>query len=144
MIDESTRRIVMLYGAALVVLILLSSASAIPLLSPQKASAFDDEGYIKFMVSKVNESNGNNNNTNEVQLSEAAKGPAIPPKGYLVEEIHDHLYWVTDGSYNTMFLVTDKGVVAVDAPPSLGQKYLRAIAEVTDKPVNYMSTVMPT
>jgi glyoxylase-like metal-dependent hydrolase (beta-lactamase superfamily II) len=37
-----------------------------------------------------------------------------------------------------MFLVTDKGVVAVDAPPSLGQKYLRAIAEVTDKPVNYL------
>jgi hypothetical protein len=37
LIDESTRRIAMLYGAALVVLILLSSASAIPLLSPQKA-----------------------------------------------------------------------------------------------------------
>jgi hypothetical protein len=69
----------------------------------------------------VNESNGNNNNTNEVQLPEAAKGPAIPPKGYLVEEIRDHLYWVTDGSYNTVFLVTDKGVVAIDAPPSLGQ-----------------------
>ena len=86
----------------------------------------------------MNESNGNNNNTNEVQLPEAAKGPAIPPKGYLVEERCDHSYWVTDGSYNTMFLVTDKGVVAVDAPPSLGQKYLRAIAEVTDKPVNYM------
>ena len=34
--------------------------------------------------------------------------------------------------------MTDKGVVAVDAPPSLGQKYLRAIAEVTDKPVNYL------
>ena len=76
----------MLYRAALVVLILLSSASAIPLLSPQKALAFEDEGYIKFIVSKVNESNGNNNNTNEVQLPEAAKGPAIPPKGYLVEE----------------------------------------------------------
>ena len=103
-----------------------------------KGSAFEDEGYIKFIVSKVNESNGNNNNTNEVQLPEAAKGPAIPPKGYLVEERCDHSYWVTDGSYNTMFLVTDKGVVAVDAPPSLGQKYLRAIAEVTDKPVNYM------
>ena len=128
----------MLYGAALVVLTLLSSASVIPLLSPLKALAFNEEGYTKFIVSKVNESNGNNNNTNEVQLPEAAKGPAIPPKGYLVEEIRDHLYWVTDGSYNTMFLVTDKGVVAVDAPPSLGQKYLRAIAEVTDKPVNYM------
>ena len=34
--------------------------------------------------------------------------------------------------------MTDKGVVAVDAPPSLGQKYLKAIAEVTNKPVNYL------
>src|SRR6476619_2358156 len=138
MIDESTQRNGMLNRAALVVLILLFSASAILLLSPLKALAFDEEGYINFIVSKVNISNGNNNNTNEVQLPETAKDPAIPPKAYLVEEIRDHLYWVTDGSYNTMFLVTDKGVVAIDAPPSLGQKYLRAIAEVTDKPVNYM------
>jgi glyoxylase-like metal-dependent hydrolase (beta-lactamase superfamily II) len=134
----SRRRIGIFCVTALVVLILLSSGSAIPLLTPLKALAFDEEGYYKFIVSKVNESNSNNNNTDVVQLPVAAKGPAIPPKGYLVEEIHDHLYWVTDGSYNTMFLVTDKGVVAVDAPPSLGQKYLRAIAEVTDKPVNYL------
>ncbi|HKG31960.1 MAG TPA: MBL fold metallo-hydrolase [Nitrososphaeraceae archaeon] len=37
-----------------------------------------------------------------------------------------------------MFLVTDKGVVAVDAPPSIGKNYLKAIAEVTDKPVTYV------
>jgi glyoxylase-like metal-dependent hydrolase (beta-lactamase superfamily II) len=37
-----------------------------------------------------------------------------------------------------MFLVTDKGVVAVDAPPSIGNNYLKAIAEVTDKPVTYV------
>ena len=37
-----------------------------------------------------------------------------------LEQIRDHLYWVTDGAYNTMFLVTDKGVIAVDAPPTLG------------------------
>ena len=48
------------------------------------------------------------------------------------------LYWVTDGSYNTMFLVTDKGVVAVDAPPTIGKNYLKAIAEVTNKPVTYV------
>jgi glyoxylase-like metal-dependent hydrolase (beta-lactamase superfamily II) len=48
------------------------------------------------------------------------------------------LYWVTDGSYNTMFLVTNKGVVAVDAPPSIGNNYLKAIAKVTDKPVTYV------
>jgi hypothetical protein len=98
MIDGSRRRIGIFCVTALVVLILLSSGSAIPLLTPLKALAFDEEGYYKFIVSKVNESNSNNNNTDVVQLPVAAKGPAIPPKGYLVEEIHDHLYWVTDGS----------------------------------------------
>jgi glyoxylase-like metal-dependent hydrolase (beta-lactamase superfamily II) len=76
--------------------------------------------------------------TTITKLPETAKGPTIPAKGYLVQEILDRLYWVTDGVYNAMFLVTDKGVIAVDAPPTLGQKYLKAIAEVTDKPVNYM------
>jgi glyoxylase-like metal-dependent hydrolase (beta-lactamase superfamily II) len=45
---------------------------------------------------------------------------------------------VTDGSYNTIFLVTDEGVVAVDAPPSIGQNYLKAISEVTDKPITHV------
>lgn len=69
------------------------------------------------------------------QIPESANGPTIPEKGYLVEEIGDNMYWVTDGSYNTMFLVTDEGVVAMDAPPSIGQNYLKAIAEATDKPI---------
>ena len=60
------------------------------------------------------------------------KGTAI------VEEIRDNLYWVTDGSYNTMFLVTDEGVVAIDAPLTIGQNYLNAIAEVTDKPITHV------
>jgi glyoxylase-like metal-dependent hydrolase (beta-lactamase superfamily II) len=77
-------------------------------------------------------------NTTSTQIPESARGPAIPEKGYLVEEIRDNLYWVTDGSYNTMFLVTDEGVVAVDAPPSIGQNYLKAIAEVTDKPITHV------
>jgi len=74
-----------------------------------------------------------------ITIPEGAKGPAIPAdKGYLVEEIRDGLYWVTDGVYNTMFLVTANGVVAVDAPPSIGQNYVKAIEEVTDKPVKYV------
>ena len=77
-------------------------------------------------------------NATSTQIPESARGPAIPEKGYLVEEIGDNLYWVTDGSYNAMFLVTDEGVVAVDAPPSIGQNYLKAIAEVTDKPITHV------
>ena len=73
-----------------------------------------------------------------VAIPAQAQGPAIPSKGYLVEEIRDNLYWVTDGTYNTMFLVANDGVAAVDAPPSIGDKYLKAIAEVTDSPVKYV------
>ena len=72
-------------------------------------------------------------------LPTTAQGPAIPQdKGYLVEEIGDGLYWVTDGTYQVMFLTTGEGVVAVDAPPNLGDKYLRAIAEVTDEPITHV------
>ncbi len=77
-------------------------------------------------------------NATAIPLPEAAKGPKIPTKGYLVEEIRDDLYWVTDGAYITMFLLTDNSVIAVDAPPTLGENYLKAIAEVTDKPVTHV------
>ena len=44
----------------------------------------------------------------------------------------------TDGAYNTMFLTTGQGVIAVDAPPSIGPNYLKAIAEVTEEPVTHV------
>ena|SRR5688572_11738933 len=72
------------------------------------------------------------------QIPGAAKGPAIPSKGYLVEEIRDGLFWVTEGAYNTIFLVTNEGVVAVDAPPTIGKNYLKAISDVTDKPITHV------
>lgn len=72
-------------------------------------------------------------------LPETSMGPQIDySKGYLVEEIKDGLYWVTDGAYQVMFLTTGQGVIAVDAPPSIGENYLQAIAEVTDEPVTHV------
>ena len=66
-------------------------------------------------------------------------GPEVPKdKGYIVKEIRDGLYWVGDGSYNTMFLVHETGVIAVDAPITIGQKYLSAIADVTSKPITHV------
>ena len=50
-----------------------------------------------------------------------AKGPKIPKSGYLVEEIAERTYWLTDGLYQMMFLTTAAGVVAVDAPPTIGR-----------------------
>ena len=72
-------------------------------------------------------------------LPETARGPQIDfSKGYLVEEIKGGLYWVTDGAYQAMFLTTGQGVIAVDAPPSIGVNYLKAIAEVTEEPVTHV------
>jgi glyoxylase-like metal-dependent hydrolase (beta-lactamase superfamily II) len=72
-------------------------------------------------------------------LPAAAIGPEIPKgKGYIVEEIRDGLYWVGNGSYNTMFLVHKTGVIAIDAPITIGKKYLAAIAEVTSKPITHV------
>ena len=63
---------------------------------------------------------------------------SIFSKGYLVEEIKDGLFWVTEGAYQGMFLVTGQGVIVVDAPPSIGEKYLKAIEEVTDQPITHL------
>jgi glyoxylase-like metal-dependent hydrolase (beta-lactamase superfamily II) len=77
--------------------------------------------------------------TGPTPLPAAALGPEIPKdKGYIVKEIRNGLYWVGDGSYITMFLVHKTGVIAVDAPPSLGKKYLAAIADVTSKPITHV------
>src|SRR5580693_4012176 len=66
-----------------------------------------------------------------------AKGPAIPKSGYLVEEIGDRVFWLTDGLYQMIFMTTAEGVVAVDAPPTIGRNILRAIATVTKSDVTH-------
>ncbi|HTL10720.1 MAG TPA: MBL fold metallo-hydrolase [Chitinophagaceae bacterium] len=59
-------------------------------------------------------------------------------KGYLLSEIRQKVYYVTDGIYQMMFIVTGKGVVVVDAPPSIGANMLKAIREVTSEPVTHV------
>jgi glyoxylase-like metal-dependent hydrolase (beta-lactamase superfamily II) len=77
--------------------------------------------------------------TSSAPVPDNAKGPQIDySKGYLVEEISGGLYWVTEGAYQGMFLVTGEGVIVVDAPPSIGQNYLKAIEEVTDEPITHV------
>ena len=67
-----------------------------------------------------------------------AQGPKVLEKGYIIESLDDGLYFLSNGAYNTMFMVTDEGVIAIDAPPAIGKNYLKAISEVTDKPVKYV------
>ena len=77
--------------------------------------------------------------TSSAPIPDTAKGPQIDfSKGYLVEEISDGLYWVTEGAYQGMFLVTGEGVIVVDAPPSIGENYLKAIEEITDEPITHV------
>jgi glyoxylase-like metal-dependent hydrolase (beta-lactamase superfamily II) len=71
-------------------------------------------------------------------VPDASLGPVIPERGYHVEEIRDGLYWVTEGMYQCAFMVTGQGVIAVDAPPSIGGRVTKAIRSVTDEPVTHV------
>ena len=74
-----------------------------------------------------------------LDVPESAKGPAIDPaKGVRVEKVGTGLYMVTNGAYQSMFLVYDKGVVVVDAPPDYADKIPKAIAELTKNPITHV------
>jgi len=69
----------------------------------------------------------------------AAAGPAIPAgQAYRVEDLGSGLYLITDNAYQSMFLVYDRGVVVVDAPPSYAAHIPAAIAAVTDRPITHV------
>lgn len=71
-----------------------------------------------------------------------SKQPLLPmdeeEKGYAVTEIARGVYWLAGSGYQTMFLTTGQGVVVIDAPKPIGEKYLDAINEVTDEPITHM------
>jgi glyoxylase-like metal-dependent hydrolase (beta-lactamase superfamily II) len=56
-------------------------------------------------------------------------------KGYLVKELKPHVYMITDGGYQSLFVTTGMGVILLDAPPSFGSKIVQAVAEVTGEPI---------
>lgn len=60
------------------------------------------------------------------------------PKGYVVERIGGGLHCLAKDGTMTVFLATDSGVVAVDAPPALMDVYTAAIREVTRAPVTHL------
>ena len=63
-------------------------------------------------------------------IPRSALGPALNEQGYYVGRVERNLYWVTDGVYNSAFLVTRDGVVLFDAPPSIGHNLRRAVDEI--------------
>src|SRR5215213_10272549 len=69
----------------------------------------------------------------------SSQGPAVDPaKGYRLQDLGSGLYMVTDNAYQSMFLVYDRGVVVIDAPPPYAAHIPRAIAEVSNKPVTHI------
>ncbi len=62
-------------------------------------------------------------------IPQSAFSPALNEQGYYVGRVERNLYWVTDGVYNSAFLVTRDGVVLFDAPPSIGHNLQRAVDE---------------
>lgn len=75
----------------------------------------------------------------EKTMSYTTEPPTIDAdKDYFVDEIADGIYWLVGGGYQTMFVTTGEGVIAVDAPQPIGQNYLAAISEVTTEPVTHM------
>lgn len=79
--------------------------------------------------------------TAPAEKTQSVTTPAVQApgdKGYQLQEIKAGLYWLSDGHYQMMFITTGQGVVAVDAPRSLGGKILAAIAEVTDEVVTHV------
>ena len=81
------------------------------------------------------------NSTNEFSqtLGYTEQPPVVDPaKGYFVDEIADGVFWLSGSHYQTMFLTTGEGVIAIDAPQPIGQSYLEAIQEVTDEPITHV------
>jgi glyoxylase-like metal-dependent hydrolase (beta-lactamase superfamily II) len=65
-----------------------------------------------------------------VPVPPSALGPALNDQGYYVGRVERNLFWVTDGTYQSAFLVTDEGVVLFDAPPTIGHNLRRAVDEI--------------
>ena len=63
-------------------------------------------------------------------VPQSARGAALNEQGYYVGRVERNLYWVTDGVYQSAFLVTRDGVVLFDAPPSIGHNLRRAVDEI--------------
>lgn len=68
---------------------------------------------------------------------------AIPPTinstiGWRVEEFGKGAYMVSDNLYNSLFLVSTKGVIVVDAPPTIGHNMLHAIGNTTTVPITHL------
>ena len=77
-------------------------------------------------------------NLNYLPVPQEALGFNISAQtGYYLEDFGHGTYFVTDGQYQSIFLVSTEGVILVDCPPTIGYKLKSAIQSVTAKPVTH-------
>src|ERR1700732_3211912 len=62
----------------------------------------------------------------------SALGPPLNDQGYYVGRVERNLFWVTDGTYQSAFLITNEGIVLFDAPPTIGLNLRRAVDEIAE------------
>jgi glyoxylase-like metal-dependent hydrolase (beta-lactamase superfamily II) len=67
-----------------------------------------------------------------VPIPPSSLGPELNDQGYYCGRVERNLFWVTDGTYQSAFLVTDQGIALFDAPPTIGHNLQRAIDEVAE------------
>lgn len=64
--------------------------------------------------------------------------PINPATGLYAQEINHGVHVVSDGVWQSAFVVTNDGVVVIDAPESYAPKIRQAITKVTDQPIKML------
>ncbi|GAA0598206.1 MBL fold metallo-hydrolase [Kribbella sandramycini] len=71
-------------------------------------------------------------------LPVGAKPLPVGPEGYRLDKVGPEMYAVTAGGTQAAFVVSSKGVIVIDAPPSLADALPAAIKKVTSRPVTHL------
>lgn len=71
-------------------------------------------------------------------LPDDAKPLPMGPDGYRLDRIGPEMYAVTAGGTQSAFVVSNRGVILLDAPPALAKALPAAISKVTSKRVTHL------
>ena len=71
-------------------------------------------------------------------LPPLAQGDTIDASGYALEAFGQGAYMITEGTYQALIVVSNEGVILVDAPPALGPFIDHAIGNLTSLPLTHI------
>lgn len=85
---------VLSYTSIFLVILLVTSllSTSYILNSKTLAQEGEESAYLKYASQLVKDTNSTSDNATTIPVPQAAKGPSIPAKGYLVQQIRDNLY----------------------------------------------------